>query len=188
MVANERGGRKEALGLWAWKLETIEPGKRAEVTYSLTGLDKGDWNETEVFYRGAGDVIGASVLDEKILAEIRKQEREGLDITPTENQDVSIELNENPIGMSSSSSTPLEVDTENISESNNVPPEPTDSDPEADMLAEASLPRDASSNTSPSPILSAPTATGADDLGQAVMNKTTDLFKQQKLFDGGGAQ
>ena len=188
MVANERGGRKEALGLWAWKLETIEPGKRAEVTYSLTGLDKGDWNETEVFYRGAGDVIGASVLDEKILAEIRKQEREGLDITPTENQDVSIELNENPIGMSSSSSTPLEVDTENISESNNVPPEPTDSDPEADMLAEASPPRDASINTGPSPILSAPTATGADDLGQAVMNKTTDLFKQQKLFDGGSAQ
>ncbi len=82
MVNNERGGRKEAIGLWAWKLETIEPGELAEIHYSLDGLERGDWGETEVFYRGAGDVIGASKLDEKILEEIRKQEEEGIDVIP----------------------------------------------------------------------------------------------------------
>lgn len=74
MVANERGGRKEAMGIWAWKIETLEPGEQAYVTYSLSGLEKGDWNETEVFFRGNQDVIGATKLDEKMLEEIRRQE------------------------------------------------------------------------------------------------------------------
>jgi hypothetical protein len=74
MVDNERGGRKEARGLWAWKMETLEPGESATVDFSLAGLEKGDWKETEVFYRGAGDIIGANRLDEKILEEIMRQE------------------------------------------------------------------------------------------------------------------
>jgi hypothetical protein len=37
-----------------------------------------------VFYRGAGDVIGANRLDEKILEEIRRQEEEVVEITPPE--------------------------------------------------------------------------------------------------------
>ena len=87
MTSNERGGRKETTGLWAWKLETIEPGERAEINYSLEGLEKGDWNETEVFYRGAGDIIGASKLDEKILEEIRRQEEEG-DVSPQQSEEI----------------------------------------------------------------------------------------------------
>jgi len=74
MVANERGGRKETMGIWAWKIETLDPGEQAHVTYSLAGLEKGDWNETEVFFRGNQDVIGATKLDEKMLEEIRRQE------------------------------------------------------------------------------------------------------------------
>ena len=80
MVDNERGGRKEARGLWAWKMETLEPGESATVEFSLAGLEKGDWKETEVFYRGAGDIIGANRLDEKILEEIRRQEEEDLEM------------------------------------------------------------------------------------------------------------
>lgn len=71
---NERGGRKEAMGIWAWKLETLDPGEKAVVEYSLSGLEKGDWNETDVFFRGSQDVIGATKLDEKMLEEIRRQE------------------------------------------------------------------------------------------------------------------
>ena len=74
MIGNERGGRKEAMGIWGWKIETLEPGEQAVVEYSLSNLEKGDWTETEVFFRGSQDVIGATKLDEKMLVEIRKQE------------------------------------------------------------------------------------------------------------------
>ncbi len=176
MVANERGGRKEAFGLWAWKLETIEPGARAEVTYSLVGLEKGDWNETEIFYRGAGNVIGASVLDEKILAEIRKQEERGHEIIANEQHDSAIEIIENPIEKFPDSSSPPELQLEPMPKTEGAPSPTTDPDSDADVDTEMS----------PSPG-SSPTL-GADNLGQSVMNKTTDLFKQQKLFDGGNAQ
>ena len=73
-VGNDRGGRKEAMGIWGWKIETLEPGAKAVVEYSLSNLEKGDWTETEVFFRGTQDVIGATKLDEKMLEEIRRQE------------------------------------------------------------------------------------------------------------------
>ncbi len=75
MVGNERGGRKEAMGIWGWKIETLDPGQKATLEYSLSNLEKGDWTETEVFFRGSQDVIGATKLDEKMLDEIRKQEQ-----------------------------------------------------------------------------------------------------------------
>ena len=75
MVGNERGGRKEAMGIWGWKIETLEPGEKAHIEYSLANLEKGDWTETDVFFRGSQDVIGASKLDEKMLEEIRRQEQ-----------------------------------------------------------------------------------------------------------------
>ena len=75
IVANERGGRKETMGIWGWKIETLEPGQKAILEYSLSNLEKGDWTETEVFFRGSQDVIGATKLDEKMLDEIRKQEQ-----------------------------------------------------------------------------------------------------------------
>ena len=83
MVGNELGGRKEAMGVWAWKLETLQPGSRTVITYSLDGLEKGDWNETDVFYRGSQEVIGATKMDEKLLEEIRRQE-EALNAPPTD--------------------------------------------------------------------------------------------------------
>ena len=75
MINNETGGRKEATGVWAWKLPSLEPGERTVITYNLSGLERGDWTETDVFFRGAQDVIGASKMDEKFLEEIRRQER-----------------------------------------------------------------------------------------------------------------
>ena len=74
MIGNELGGRKEATGVWAWKLETLQPGVQTVITYSLDNLEKGDWNETDVFYRGSQEVIGATKMDEKLLEEIRRQE------------------------------------------------------------------------------------------------------------------
>ena len=74
MEHNQTGGRKEATGVWAWKLDTLEPGTTYTITYSLSGLEKGDWTETDVFYRGSQEVIGASKMDEKLLEEIRRQE------------------------------------------------------------------------------------------------------------------
>ena len=75
MVGNERGGRNEAIGIWGLKIETLEPGEKAHIEYSLANLEKGDWTETDVFFRGSQDVIGASKLDEKMLEEIRRQEQ-----------------------------------------------------------------------------------------------------------------
>ena len=83
MLGNELGGRKEAMGVWAWKLETLQPGSQTMITYSLDGLEKGDWNETDVFYRGSQEVIGATKMDEKLLEEIRRQE-EALNAPPPE--------------------------------------------------------------------------------------------------------
>ena len=85
MIGNELGGRKEAMGVWAWKLETLQPGSRTMITYSLDGLEKGDWNETDVFYRGSQEVIGATKMDEKLLEEIRRQE-EALNAPPPDDE------------------------------------------------------------------------------------------------------
>ena len=74
MIGNELGGRKEATGVWAWKLDTLQPGVQTVITYSLDNIEKGDWNETDVFYRGSQEVIGATKMDEKLLEEIRRQE------------------------------------------------------------------------------------------------------------------
>ena len=102
MVGNELGGRKEAMGVWAWKLETLQPGSQTIITYSIDGLEKGDWNETDVFYRGSQEVIGATKMDEKLLEEIRRQE-EALNAPPPEegeesrDDEVKEEMGENDI-------------------------------------------------------------------------------------------
>ena len=74
MFGNDRGGRKEATGLWAWKIETLSPGEQAVIEYSIRGLEKGDWTDTDIFYRGSQEIIGATRMDEQMLEEIRKQE------------------------------------------------------------------------------------------------------------------
>ncbi len=90
MVGNDRGGRKETMGIWGWKIETLEPGERAVVEYSLSNLEKGDWTETDVFFRGSQDVIGATKLDEKMLEEIRSQEK-ALEQPATKNTEAEAE-------------------------------------------------------------------------------------------------
>lgn len=92
MEGNEHGGRKEATGVWAWKLEALDPGQTFTITYSLSGLEKGDWTDTDIFFRGSQDVIGATKMDEKLLEEIRRQEQvladeEAGDETGAENDD-----------------------------------------------------------------------------------------------------
>ena len=74
IVENSNGGRKEARGIWAWRLDTLNPGSSTTITIALSGLSKGDWSDADVFYRGSGDIIGATKIDEKILEEIRKTE------------------------------------------------------------------------------------------------------------------
>jgi len=73
-VENELGGRREVRGIWCWKLDTIAPGEAGTIEFALRGLEHNDWNNTEVFFRGAGDIIGASKIDEDILLEIQKEE------------------------------------------------------------------------------------------------------------------
>ena len=78
-------------------METLEPGESATVEFGLTGLEKGDWKETEVFYRGAGDIIGANRLDEKILEEIRRQEDDEVEIVATPEIKEKVEVVESTI-------------------------------------------------------------------------------------------
>jgi DNA topoisomerase-6 subunit B len=74
MVDNSLGGRREAKGLWAWKLPAIEPGQCLSVSFAVGGLSKGDWTSFDIFFRGAGEIIGATKLDEVILAEMLREE------------------------------------------------------------------------------------------------------------------
>ena len=67
-------GRREAKGLRKWKLEILQPSENLEISFSIDGLSKGDWNQFDVFFRGSGEIIGAMKLDEKILEEIRREE------------------------------------------------------------------------------------------------------------------
>ncbi|MED6296867.1 MAG: DNA topoisomerase VI subunit B [Candidatus Thermoplasmatota archaeon] len=76
---NERGGRREARGLWAWKLDTLGPGESTTLTFTVKGLKKGDWSDLDIFFRGAGDIIGATKLDEEILAEMLREEEAGIE-------------------------------------------------------------------------------------------------------------
>ena len=56
------------------------------IAYSLEGLEKGDWTETDVFYRGSQEIIGAMKMDEKYLEEIRNQEKIMLELNSTASQ------------------------------------------------------------------------------------------------------
>ena len=44
------------------------------IEFGVNGLAKGEWTDTDVFFRGNGDIIGASKIDEALLNEIRKTE------------------------------------------------------------------------------------------------------------------
>ena len=74
LVDNDRGGRKEAKGIWAWRLDTLNPGTCTTVDFGVSGLAKGDWVDTDIFFRGNGEIIGATRIDETLLDEIRKSE------------------------------------------------------------------------------------------------------------------
>ena len=74
MKENPMGGRKEAHGLWAWRLDTLNPGASTTISFSLSGLGRGDWGDTDIFFRGNGDIIGAAKIDEKLLEELRNRE------------------------------------------------------------------------------------------------------------------
>ncbi len=84
MVDNPLGGRKETHGLWAWRLDTLDPGSSAVISFTVSGLGKGDWPDTEIFFRGKRDIIGATKIDEKLLDEMRN--REALDAAVEEAQ------------------------------------------------------------------------------------------------------
>ena len=71
---NPLGGSKQANGLWAWRLDTLNPGSATTIHFGVSGLRKGEWSDAEIFYRGNGEVIGASKIDEKLLEELRKTE------------------------------------------------------------------------------------------------------------------
>ncbi|MBL6890226.1 MAG: DNA topoisomerase VI subunit B [Candidatus Poseidoniaceae archaeon] len=116
MIGNELGGRKEATGVWAWKLETLQPGVQTVITYSLNGIEKGDWNETDVFYRGSQEVIGATKMDEKLLDEIRRQEQALLDEEMPDEDEFTEEDEGEPLpvqeGVVSESEIPAETQDE----------------------------------------------------------------------------
>ena len=65
-------------GLRKWKLATLESGESVIIRFAITGLEKDEWTEAEMFFRGAGDIIGATRLDEKMLDQMRREEEAGL--------------------------------------------------------------------------------------------------------------
>ena len=57
----------------------MSPGESATLTFTVKGLKKGDWSDLDIFFRGAGDIIGATKLDEEILAEMLREEEAGIE-------------------------------------------------------------------------------------------------------------
>lgn len=96
LIENERGGRKETRGLWAWRLDAINPGSMTEISFAVEGLAHGDWKEAEVFFRGNGEIIGSEKIDESLLEEIRKQEglkgvvEEFVEVAPVQRQVIEV--------------------------------------------------------------------------------------------------
>jgi DNA topoisomerase-6 subunit B len=120
IVDNELGGKKETVGLWAWKLETLQPGQVTTITYSLLNLERGDWTDTEIFYRGSQEIIGASKMDEKILQDIKT--RDELGVFDEENQEEeSVVEEDGEVDMESTSEEELE-DEEDIPSPKRPPP------------------------------------------------------------------
>ncbi len=172
MTDNERGGRKEAFGLWAWKLETLDPGQYTDIAFSLTGLEKGDWVETEIFYRGAGDIIGASKLDEKMLEEIRRQEEINNDIEMSEANVLTLETTAMGEVEGESISTPqIEIDSNDAKDTDSISREKGGQ--EITGQENTSQEKAEKDNIS---------------LSDEVMSKTAELFTQQTLFSGGDEQ
>ena len=52
----------------------MNPGSSTTIHFGVSGLTKGEWTETDVFYRGNGEIIGASKIDERLLEELRNTE------------------------------------------------------------------------------------------------------------------
>jgi len=96
LIENERGGRKETRGLWAWRLDAINPGSMTEISFAVEGLAHGDWKEAEVFFRGNGEIIGSERIDESLLEEVRKQEglkgvvEEFVEVAPVQRQVIEV--------------------------------------------------------------------------------------------------
>ena len=105
---NERGGRREAKGLWAWKLDTLGPGESTTLTFTVKGLKKGDWSDLDIFFRGAGDIIGATKLDEEILAEMLREEEAGIEDGGEEVEPVD-EVNEDDTKTAEIDTDPVET-------------------------------------------------------------------------------
>ena len=65
---------RETNGLRKWVLEALDPGEKVEIIFVVSGLEKGDWNETDIFFKGEKDIIGANRIDEKLLDEMKEIE------------------------------------------------------------------------------------------------------------------
>ena len=74
LVHESMKGQRETIGLRKWRLDAINPGKMAEITFSVGGLGQGDWKEAEVFFRGSGEIIGCEKLDEVLVKDMKRQE------------------------------------------------------------------------------------------------------------------
>ena len=66
---------RETNGLRKWVLEALDPGEKVEIIFVVSGLEKGDWNETDIFFKGEKDIIGANKIDEKLLKEMKEIEK-----------------------------------------------------------------------------------------------------------------
>ena len=115
IVDNELGGKKETIGLWAWKLETLQPGQVTTITYSLLNLERGDWTDTEIFYRGNQEIIGASKMDEKILQDIKTRDELGL-LEEEDQENESIVEEEDEVEIDETNEDEVEIDEVNEDE------------------------------------------------------------------------
>ncbi|MEK9731302.1 MAG: DNA topoisomerase VI subunit B [Candidatus Poseidoniales archaeon] len=120
IVDNELGGKKETVGLWAWKLETLQPGQVTTITYSLLNLERGDWTDTEIFYRGSQEIIGASKMDEKILQDIKTRDELGV-FDEEDQEEESVVEEDGDVEMEATSEEELE-DEEDIPSPKRPPP------------------------------------------------------------------
>jgi len=62
---------KQYKGLLEWDIKAIEPSESIDIQFEILGLEKGEWDENEIYYRKVkGDIIGAMPVDEGVINDL----------------------------------------------------------------------------------------------------------------------
>ena len=88
----------------------MNPGSSTTIHFGVSGLTRGEWTEADIFYRGNGEIIGASKIDERLLEELRNTEALAAAELELKQPTESMDLLSDRAEQNTSDSTPVPVE------------------------------------------------------------------------------